>query len=195
MSRFDGYVFVNYGVRDGIGQQIVNDVTEDKQGRLWVATNGGVSLMIDSNTLDVKMKEKFISFRVSDNKEANQVNRILFDEFNNLWCLTDFGLYRASLNDIANLKFEPVLEKKSAESGSLIEDSRGRIWCGVNQELFEIKDGKLISFGSANEGAGVVMGTSGEAGNFITGIIETKDGKLLVSTLVAFYELNLTTNE
>lgn len=196
LSRFDGYVFVNYGVRDGIGQQIVNDVIEDQQGRLWVATNGGgVSLMIDSQRLDVNSKEKFISFRVSDNKEANQVNRILFDEHNNLWCLTDFGLYRASLSDIENLKFEPILEKKSAESSSLIEDSGGRIWCGLDYELFEIKDGKLISYGSASEGAGVPLGSSGEVGNFITGIVETRDGKLLVSTLTAFYELSLTTNE
>src|SRR5437899_1938719 len=35
LSRFDGYVFVNYGERDGLEQQLINDVTEDKQGRGW----------------------------------------------------------------------------------------------------------------------------------------------------------------
>lgn len=198
LSRFDGYVFVNYGVRDGLGQQIVNDVKEDKQGRLWVATNGGgVSMLIEpqmpnAKGLNVKAKEKFISFRVSDKKESNQVNRIHFDSNNNLWCLTDFGLYRASLSDIAHLKFEPILEKKSQESSSLIEDSRGHIWCGLDYELFEIKDQQIIGHGSSSESVSVSMEDSGENSNFITGIVETKDGRLLVSTLIAFYELSST---
>jgi hypothetical protein len=33
-----------------------------------------------------------------------------------LWCVTDLGLYRASLSDLANLKFEPVLEKLSVNA-------------------------------------------------------------------------------
>jgi signal transduction histidine kinase/ligand-binding sensor domain-containing protein len=183
LSRFDGYGFVNYGVRDGLGQQIINSVAEDKQGRLWAATNGGgVSLLIDSQTpnakeLNVKANEKFISFRVSDNLYANLVNRIRFDSQNNLWCLTDFGFYRASLNDIANLKFEPVVEKLSGNSNALIEDSRGRIWFGLHNELFEFTGGQVINHGS-----------SGEGGDFIRSIVETKDGKLLVATSIALYE-------
>lgn len=189
LSRFDGYVFVNYGVRDGLGQQSVNDIAEDKLGQLWVATNGGgVSLMVDSQMFELKHGRKFISFQVSDRKLPNQVNRILFDRNNNLWCLTDFGLYRASLNDIANLEFEPVLELESPEANSLIQDRQGRIWCGVNNELFEINDRQIINHGSAVESEG----TANEAGNFISGIVETNDGKLLVSTSAALYESSLT---
>src|SRR6185295_2951153 len=146
LSRFDGYGFTNYGVRDGLGHQIVNDIAEDKLGRLWVATNGGgVSLLIERQMgtpkgLNVKANEKFISFPVTPKRGADNVNRIHFDSKDNLWCLTDLGLYRASLSDLANLKFEPVLKKLSVNAQALIEDGHGRIWCGLGNELFEIKD-------------------------------------------------------
>jgi len=34
--------------RDGLGHPIINDIAEDRQGRFWVATNGGgVARLID----------------------------------------------------------------------------------------------------------------------------------------------------
>src|SRR5262245_6144656 len=36
LSRFDGYRFTNYDKRDGLGEfSVINDVTEDRRGRLW----------------------------------------------------------------------------------------------------------------------------------------------------------------
>lgn len=194
LSRFDGYSFVNYGMREGLGHPMVNDVAEDQQGRLWVATNGGgVSLLLDRQTdlpkgLQVKAKEKFMSFRVGNNNYANLVNRIFFDSQNNLWCLTEFGVYRASLSDIAHLKFDPVVEKYSGNSNAFIEDRRRRIWFGLRNELFEINDGQVIRHGSAVKGAEANIEQSGESGDFILGIVEAQDGKLLIATPAALYE-------
>ena len=198
LSRFDGYAFTNYGVRDGLGHHIVNDVAEDKLGRLWAATNGGgVSLLIERQVgtpkgLNVKAHKKFISFPVGPKRGADNVNRIHFDSKDNLWCVTDLGLYRASLSDLADLKFKPVLEKLSVNAWALIEDSRGRIWCGLGNELFEIKDGQLINHGSSGEGADTLGGGTGERGDFIKGIVETKGGRLLLATAVALYEFTQT---
>src|SRR5262245_25466895 len=109
LSKFDGYAFVNFGERDGLGQQFINSVTEDNQGRMWVGTNGaGVALFLDD--LQVRSGGKFKTFLVNKDegaKLANAVNRILCDSRNNLWALTDGGLYRASLSD-PNLRFEAV---------------------------------------------------------------------------------------
>ena len=109
LSRFDGYNFVNYGERDGLEQQLINDVTEDKQGRIWVATNGaGVALFLGDG--QVKLAKKFKSFLVvngGDSKGKNNVNRLLADSRNNLWALTDNGLFRASLSDV-ELQFEAI---------------------------------------------------------------------------------------
>lgn len=192
LSRFDGYTFVNFGLRDGLGHPMVNSVAEDKNGHLWMSTNGGgVSVLVDkeiSEKLNSKPNQKFVSFLLSENEIANKVNKILFDKHNNLWCLSDFGLFRASLNEFPNLKFEAVIYRESGQSGSIIEDSQGRIWLGFLEELFEIKNGQIISHGSASDGARVSLGNSGERGNQITGIAETKEGKLLVSTLIGLYE-------
>lgn len=198
LSRFDGYGFVNYGMQDGIGHLIVNDIAEDKQGRLWVATNGGgVSLLIDRQTetlkgLNVDVRKKFFSFRVSDNPNTNFANQLLFDSKNNLWCLTDYGLYRASVNDLSNLKFETVIEKKSFGSNALIEDSHGLIWFALSNELFEVKDGQVINHGSSEEGARTIAEGLSKQGDFIQEIVETKDSKLLISTLNALYEFTPT---
>jgi len=48
LSRFDNYRFTNYGAGDGLPHIFINDVTVDRQGRLWVATNGGgVARLVD----------------------------------------------------------------------------------------------------------------------------------------------------
>src|SRR5262249_49926017 len=102
LSRFDGYTFLNYGERDGLEQLTINDVTEDHQGRIWVATNGaGVALLAANSTSD--LTKKFKMFRLdhgsngADARAKNSVNRLLIDGQNNLWALTDAGLFRASV--------------------------------------------------------------------------------------------------
>src|SRR5215813_9515617 len=95
LSRFDGYGFVTYDRRDGLPHSIVNHITEDRQGRLWVATNGGgVARLIDHSP--EQGGAKFVSFKIRETNDlllnrANQVNRMIFDERGNLWCLTDHG--------------------------------------------------------------------------------------------------------
>jgi signal transduction histidine kinase/ligand-binding sensor domain-containing protein len=193
LSRFDGYGFVNYGMRDGLGHHVINDVTEDREGRLWIATNGGgLSLLMDRQVTlpeGQTVTDKFISFRVSDNVYANSVNRLLFDGQNNLWCLTDAGLFRATPGDLGHLKFEQVIEKPAGASpGALLEDHGGRLWFGLDNQLFEIANGEIINHGSSSEGADVIGGNSSERGDYIRSLIETADGRLLIATPLAVYE-------
>jgi len=42
LSRFDGYRFTNYGVKDGLTQQHITHLLESRRsGAYWVATEGG----------------------------------------------------------------------------------------------------------------------------------------------------------
>lgn len=100
LSRFDGYQFTNYGVRDGLGNFIVNTVKEDRRGRIWLGTNGGgVARLQDDPTNQiadaVQARKKFVIYRVGESADSNQVNQIIFDADDNLWCVTDAGLYPA----------------------------------------------------------------------------------------------------
>src|SRR5262249_54121949 len=134
LSRFDGYRFVNYDTRDGFNQPIVNYVAEDRQGQLWIATNGGgISRLIDSphDRTNTTLK-KFISFPVGDSPASNRVNRMMFDGNNKLWCLTDAGLYRADTRD-PTLKFYLVAASNYA-CKEMVEDKSGRMWFGLGDK-------------------------------------------------------------
>src|SRR5262252_2073847 len=81
LGRFDGYRFTTYDTGDGLGNTYINGIAEDRQGRIWVATNGGgVSCFIDwapptpsSRQQNTKARQKFVSFRVSDSVRSNAV--------------------------------------------------------------------------------------------------------------------------
>ena len=97
LSRFYGYGFTNYDRRDGLGSDFVNDVTADRNGHLWAATNGGgVSRLFDKpfKAAEFKTNQKFLTFSIAaggEKNSANWVNRIIFDAENRLWCVTDAG--------------------------------------------------------------------------------------------------------
>jgi len=179
LSRFDGYRFTNYGQRDGLGDPIINDITEDRQGRLWVATNGaGVARLIDESLTpyvqgkpSANARPKFVSFRVSDSAVSNRVNALLFDFQNNLWCVTDGGLYRASTGHDDALEFEVILRRKTETRMAAFADSHGRLWFGIENELIEIVNGQIVIYGR-DDGVG---------GDKVESIVEDRQGRLLVA--------------
>src|SRR5215467_916008 len=138
LSRFDGYSFVNYDRRDGLPHVFINHITEDRQGRLWVATNGGgVARLVDYSAQNGS--GKFVSFNIRETndrllKDANKVNRMLFDESGNLWCLTDYGLYHAVV-DAPQLQFETIIEKNTPDASAALEDADGTLWFGIGGDL------------------------------------------------------------
>lgn len=185
LSRFDGYRFANYDTRDGLGHPITNHVTEDLQGRLWVATNGGGVARLLDEPPSVGASQaaaqrtggnKFVSFPVGDTPESNHVNRMLFDSEQTLWCLTDGGLYRAALTD-PNLKFTAVASRKRGAFKALA-DRRGRLWFGVANELIEVRQNQIINHGPVG----------GASDDSITGIIEDRQGRLLVASERGLFE-------
>src|SRR5215831_6156471 len=175
LSRFDGYSFVSYDRRDGLPHISINHITEDRQGRLWVATNGGgVARLVDYSPQNDSAK--FVSFKISETndlrlKPANKVNRMLFDERGNLWCLTDYGLYRAVVDD-PQLQFATIIEENTGDSSAALEDADGTLWFGIADELVEMRGSAIIHHGS-------IDGASNSTG--ITGIVHDGDGHLLVA--------------
>lgn len=177
LSRFDGYNFVNYGTQDGLANQIINDITQDKQGRIWAAANdGGISRLTDETSTDdfgSSRSEKFTTFRVGSTYFSNKVNRFLIDSKNNLWCLTDDGLYRAAVSDkpvFSLVKANPT-PLQDFGSNALFEDKQGNIWFTIYHELFEIRgENEIINHGAIK----------GFEGDYISNAIQDKKGKIFV---------------
>jgi signal transduction histidine kinase/ligand-binding sensor domain-containing protein len=187
LSRFDGYRFTNYDTRDGLGDPIINHVTEDRQRRLWVATNGGgIACLLDDPAGRVAnhgaasaADGRFRSFGVGETRESNQVNRMLFDSQNNVWCLSDFGLYRASMAE-GDPRFEAVLAQSSGGAHGVLEDRQGRLWFGLGHELIQVSGNQVFNYGSVG-GAGREL---------ITAIIEDRRGRLLVASRYGLFEFS-----
>ncbi len=189
LSRFDGYRFTNYDTRDGLGHIIINDVVEDRRGRLWVATNGGgVARLIDEpeeahsprDGEPVPMgRRKFVSYRIGDSGESNQVNALLFDADNTLWCLTDAGLFRA-VDSTGDPTFDLILSRTSAEFmlQAALADCRGRLWFGIANGLMQVNQDHMITYGRENQ-----VGR-----HPIVSIIEDRQGRVLVANRRGAFE-------
>src|SRR5262245_43317286 len=158
LSRFDGYHFTNYGVRDGLGHMVINDITEDRRGRLWIATNGGgVSCLIDDpqeaalfrqNGPATGARRRFITFRVGDSPDSNLVNALLFDSADNLWLATVDGVYRAATASSNDLHFKTIVPSHpTGTHGAAFADRRGRLWFGMNDELIQVFQDQVIMYG------------------------------------------------
>jgi ligand-binding sensor domain-containing protein/two-component sensor histidine kinase len=188
LSRFDGYRFTNYGIGDGLDNAVINAIAEDQAGGLWVATNGGgISRLIDHLPEDRTVKtnrpaaagRKFESFRVSESSHSNRVNATLFDSDNNLWCATDDGLYRATIDQAGKPNFEQVVPHEPlAAAMTALADSRGRLWFGLSDELLEVVHGQVIKYGAA-DGVGYAE---------ITSVVEDSSGRLLLANGRGVYE-------
>jgi ligand-binding sensor domain-containing protein/two-component sensor histidine kinase len=162
LSRFDGYGFTNYGMRDGLANPIINDITEDRQGNLWVATQiGGVARLIDDpreahlsspdGAQSSSARKKFINYSVSDVRESNVVGALLFDAENNLWCVTEAGIYRARTPvgvQRSDLKFELMLSRPPTQGSfaSALTDDEGRLWFGFYDALIEVSQGRIVEY-------------------------------------------------
>ncbi|MGH9939881.1 MAG: sensor histidine kinase [Blastocatellia bacterium] len=189
LSRFDGYRFTGYGVRDGLGHPIINDIDEDRRGRLWVATNGGgVARLIDNPREEVAARQagstpdarrRFISFRVGASLESNRVNALLFDPADNLWLVTDAGLYRAATEPPGELQFKLVAPlSPTVIRGAAFADRHGRLWFGLKYELIQVVADQTVKYGQED----------GVGRQEIISIIEDRQGRLLAANKREVFE-------
>jgi len=88
-----------YTVDDGLSDNNVRHIHEDKEGVFWIATYGGGINRFKNNT--------FFSFNKSENIIDEFTSCIIEDNDNNLWISSNRGVYsaqRKSLNDYADEK-------------------------------------------------------------------------------------------
>ncbi|HSF16329.1 MAG TPA: two-component regulator propeller domain-containing protein [Vicinamibacteria bacterium] len=182
LTRFDGYRFQNYGLREGLGYPLVSSIAEDREGRLWVGMNGGGVARLSEEPPDGWPVEEPISDRplvfethsVGDSDASNHVKDIAFDADGALWCLADDGLYRA---DPGSLQFEAILPGGPSVFGTLLVDSRGRLWAGANEGLVQIERGEVTRWVSPEPIAEYT----------VRAIIEDAKGRILVANRFAIF--------
>lgn len=154
--RYDGKLFTQYTIKDGLSSNTVWSMLEDKTGNIWFGTNNGIC-RYDGKTI-VKMPIPLIDSSNSDaNTPANNtwsettnVWSIMQDKKGKLWFATTHGVY--CYNDAL---FTRCLENNSIVNNSglqinsveyVLEDRAGNLWLGGrgNAGVFRF-DGKSIT--------------------------------------------------
>lgn len=176
LNRFDGQNFVAYHHRDqdstSIGRGPVIAMTQDKAGKIWLATN--LTLSVYNLNLD-----SFINYDFSN---LGWIISLCADHSGKIWVGTYAGLF----------VFDPITKKVKAFKANttnntklnsniircIFEDSRKNIWIGTDNglHLFNKKTEQFTRFlGDSNRQDAISC-------NQINCITEDKNGKLWLGT-------------
>jgi ligand-binding sensor domain-containing protein/signal transduction histidine kinase len=132
-AKAQKFPFVNYSVEQGLVQSQANELVQDHDGRLWIATMGGLSSFDGI---------QFRSFTFSDGLACNPSFSLCCDYKNQLWVAHPLGLSRYNGKKFDHFPF--AKSPKNQELGALLaEDAQGHIWMLRGRQLFRLKQDSL----------------------------------------------------
>jgi ligand-binding sensor domain-containing protein/serine phosphatase RsbU (regulator of sigma subunit) len=169
-------VISTYSTRQGLDYFNVNDIFEDREGNVWIATDLG---------LNKYRGERFQIYDEADSLVNNLVWSVLCDSDGNIWLGTNDGVSRiAFTRSEVNNKLQHDIRNYTMDNGlagnvvlSMYEDKEGNIWFGTAYAGVSKldKSGKFTTYTRENGLAGDVVYAinSDEKGNIWFG---TKEG-------------------
>ncbi|MDO9000487.1 MAG: two-component regulator propeller domain-containing protein [Bacteroidota bacterium] len=158
------YNFLNYGVEDGLPQSTVYEIFQDKDGYLWLGTDGGGLSRYDGY--------RFKTFNKSDGLNANVIRKIVQDKQNNIWVATNAGLYIIKNGKIE--LFSQVSDNRSIFFFSVFIDSKQNIWAAsTGHGIFKICPTANNAFSVKN-----YLMADGLSNDYIFDVCEDDSGKI-----------------
>ena len=109
-----------FDVTDGLADNYVRSILQDREGYLWFGTSGGVS-RYDGQT--------FTTFATKDGLAANSVRSILQDREGYLWFGTSNGVSRYDGQAFTNFSTKDGLADNDVIS--IVQDREGYLWFGT----------------------------------------------------------------
>ena len=167
-----------------LGNVLVNVITKDDDGQLWVGT-------ADAGVMKLKVKsEKVKSEKWGMEVEKLQISHfhsshitcMYLDENNTIWIgSSKLGV---AFTDINSPNFNVVKTGDYEDVSSLIEDSEGNLWIGFDGKgAMKVKSEKVKSEKLDEEGTATFSALRGELpSNVVTSLTLLKDGTLLAGT-------------
>ena len=124
ITRYDGKKFYYYSKEDGLFANGITALACDKYNRMYVASSGGLNL-IDNRNISPLKQDIFNS--------KNTIQKILRDNLQNLWFLTQNELYLYNYFEWINISRvfkikDPIL--------AMAQDHSGNIWFATKKGLF-----------------------------------------------------------
>lgn len=182
--------FQHLAVTDGLSDNTVNAITQDKYGFIWIATVDGL------NRFDGYRVEAFTHEITNPlSLPSDRITCLYSDIDGNLWIGTDEGLSRFNFNNHSFYNFKHNPTNKNSIPSNVIRkitgDDKGFIWIATNQGLCCFDKNKkqftTLSPSSINEDQ--------PADNNIIDIANDNEGHLWVLTPKLLSKLTLSTTQ
>ncbi len=161
VSRYDGKSFTNFTTSQGLANNIVSSIIEDKTGHLWFGTRIGVSRYDGTS---------FTNYTTSQGLANNYVMSITEDKWGKLWFGTRIGLSCYDGTSFTNFTTAQGLANNVVYS--ITEDKGGKLWFGTEGGASCYNGTSFINYTT----------TQGLANNSVLSISEDKTGKLWFGT-------------
>ncbi len=154
--------FMHFTVNEGLSDNVVKTLIQDKSGNLWFGTEGGISRLSmkrrsakSGDTEESDEKFIFTHFTEREGLTNNYISSVIQDSKGNLWFGTRSGLSRLSTDKLLEIENYVLYRRKNNlnvlfknfnyEDGflgigiyggkTLCEDKNGTIWIGANNRL------------------------------------------------------------
>jgi ligand-binding sensor domain-containing protein/serine phosphatase RsbU (regulator of sigma subunit) len=156
--------FTHFTDKEGLSNNVVLSILEDKFGNLWFGTKGGGVSKYDGKSLT--------HFTDKEGLANNVVLSILEDKSGNLW----FGTESGGVCKYNGKSFTHFTDKEGLSNNdvrSMLEDKSGNLWFGTNGGGVCKYDGKSFTHFTDKEGL---------SNNVVWSMLEDKSGNLWFGT-------------
>lgn len=138
-SRNDKAAFTVFSIKDGLPNTSVSGILQDKQGFIWLGTQGGLC-RYDGSEFKTYINEPFNDSSLS----GDLVQTIYLDDDDTLWVGTYAGLNRFDATSDSFTHYRYSDEDPSSLSNDLViaisRDARGALWVGTLNGLSKLDE-------------------------------------------------------
>ncbi len=139
-------VFTSFTTQNGLSNDFVKSIYEDREGSLWIGTSDGLNRLKDG---------KFTSFTAKEGLANDMVRCIYEDRQGRLWMGTTDGLNRLHRLDAKDESFTLYTTKQGLFDNyvlSIYEDRKGILWIGTYSGLSCMENGRFTNYTTKDGG-------------------------------------------
>ena len=168
--------FKHLTVEDGMSNNIVKTVIQDRSGFMWFGTNDGLN-RYDGYDFNVFRHNPEDSNSISD----NSIQSLLEDRNGEIWIGTKSGKlnkYNLRTEEFSHIEFQSNINVNNGIE-SIYEDKIGNIWIGTHLEgLYRLnRKNNIIDHWIADPNNSKTL-----SNNYVLSIVEDNSGKIIVGT-------------
>lgn len=187
--KYDGEVFTNYTLKEGLIHFHVYSCYEDKKGNLWFGTARGGVYRYDGTG--------FHLFTKKDGLPDNSVSDFAEDKEGNIWFATDNGASRFDGKAFTNYTVEDGLPTNRVNALLFSKDGALLVGCGGSTIL--ATDGGIVAYKPTKHGLSFQRfgSTEGEKVTAVTSLYQDKAGRIWIGSFrgLKIYDGHQTTSK